>query len=297
MGLNQHSCGGCHHPAVARPEEDHMTETAFICETCGTQHTPSEQPPDSCPICVDERQYVGPDGQCWTTLGELRAGHRADIREEDRGLTGIGARPAFGIGQRALLVQTPAGNVLWDCTALLDDEITEAVRQRGGVAAIAISHPHFYTSMVEWSRAFDAPIHLHRADRAWVMRPDEAIRFWDGEQHELVPGITLLRLGGHFAGGTVLHWAQGADGAGTLLSGDIIQVVPDRGWVSFMRSYPNLIPLPAATVGEIVAALAPWPFERLYGGWFGRVVDAEAGAAVRRSADRYRRALTAGFAD
>ena len=72
----------------------------------------------------------------------------------------------------------------------------------------------------------------------------------------------------------MLHWAQGADGAGALLSGDILQVVADRRWVSFMRSYPNLIPLPASTVGEMVAALEPWPFQRLYGGWFGRVVDA-----------------------
>lgn len=274
-----------------------MSETAFICETCGAQHAPSTEPPDSCAICSDERQYVGPDGQRWTTLDELRGGHRAEIRDEDPGVTGIGCTPGFAIGQRALLLQTPAGNVLWDCIALLDDVIAEAVRERGGVAAIAISHPHFYTSMVEWSRAFDAPVHLHVADRAWVMRPDEAIRFWDGDQHELLPGVTLLRLGGHFAGGTVLHWARGADGAGAVLSGDILQVVPDRGWVSFMRSYPNLIPLPASTVAEMVAGLEPWPFQRLYGGWFGRVVRDDAHGAVVRSAERYRRALTVGFAD
>jgi hypothetical protein len=170
--------------AAATPtEEDQVRETAFICETCGTQHAPSAEPPDSCAICTDERQYVGSHGQRWTTLDQLRAGHRADVREESPGLTGIGCAPAFGIGQRALLVQTPEGNVLWDCTALLDDEIAAAVRERGGVAAIAISHPHLYTAMVEYSRAFDAPIHLHAADRAWVMRPDEAIVFWDGEQH------------------------------------------------------------------------------------------------------------------
>jgi hypothetical protein len=276
---------------------DRMTETAFICETCGAQHMPSAQPPAGCAICSDERQYVGPEGQRWTTLAQLRAGHRAEIREEDARLTGIGCAPAFGIGQRALLVQTPAGNILWDCTAYLDDEIIAAVRERGGLSAIAISHPHFYTSMVEWSRAFDAPIHLHGADRAWIMRPDEAISFWEGEQHELLPGLTLLRLGGHFAGGTVLHWEGGGDGAGALLSDDIVQVVADRGWVSFMRSYPNLIPLPEATVAEMVAALEPWPFERLHGGWFGRVVKSDAKGAVRRSTDRYRRALTDGFAD
>jgi hypothetical protein len=274
-----------------------VSETAFICETCGAQYAPSARPPVSCAICTDERQYVGADGQQWTTRDALRAGHRADIREEDPGMTGFGATPSFAIGQRALLVQTSAGNVLWDCIALLDDEIAEAVRERGGVAAIAISHPHYYTSMVEYSHAFDAPIYLHAADRRWVMRPDDAIRFWDGEQHELLPGVTLLRLGGHFPGGTVLHWAQGADGAGSLLSGDIVQVVADRHWVSFMRSYPNLIPLPETTVAAMVDALEPWPFARLYGAWFGRVVAADAHAAVRRSADRYRRALSAGFAD
>jgi hypothetical protein len=274
-----------------------VSDRAFICETCGTQHGPCAAPPQACAICTDERQYVGPDGQRWTTLARLRTGHRADIREEEPGLTGIGAQPAFGIGQRALLVQTTEGNVLWDCQALLDDEIVAAVRERGGVAAIAISHPHFYASMVEYSRAFDAPIHLHAADRAWVMRPDAAIHFWDGEQHALAPGLTLLRLGGHFAGGTVLHWAAGAEGRGALLSGDIVQVVADRRWVSFMRSYPNLIPLPAATVGAMVSALEPWPFQRLYAGWFGRVVSTDAAVAVRRSAERYRRALTTGFAD
>jgi Metallo-beta-lactamase superfamily len=200
--------------------------TAFICVTCGSQHSPSAQPPAECAICTDERQYVGHGGQRWTTLAELRREHRADIREEEPGLTGIGSTPSFAIGQRALLVQTEAGNVLWDCLAPFDEEVAAAVRQRGGIDAIAISHPHFYTTMVEWSRAFEAPIHLHAADRRWVMRPDAAIDFWDGERLDLFGGLTLLRLGGHFAGGTVLHWAAGAEGRGALLSGDIVQAMP-----------------------------------------------------------------------
>jgi hypothetical protein len=271
--------------------------SAFICATCGAQHSPAAEPPAECAICTDERQYVGHDGQRWTTLEELRREHRADVREEEPGLTGIGSTPPFAIGQRALLVRTEAGNLLWDCIAPFDEEVVEAVRGRGGIDAIAISHPHYYTTMVEWSRAFDAPIHLHAADRRWVMRPDPAIGFWDGDRLDLFGGLTLLRLGGHFAGGTVLHWPAGADGRGALLSGDIFQVVSDRRWVSFMRSYPNLIPLPAATVEAMVAKVEPFPFERLYGAWFGRVVDADAQAAVRRSADRYVRAVTDGFAD
>ena len=141
--------------------------------------------------------------------------------------------------------------------------------------------------MVEWAHAFDAPVLLHRADCEWVMRPDEAIEFWDGETRELGEGLTLIRLGGHFAGGTVLHWA--AERA--LLAGDIVQVVQDRRWVSFMYSYPNLIPLPASEIRRIVDALDPYELDRIYGAWWGRVVAEDGKAAVRRSAERYLRAI------
>jgi glyoxylase-like metal-dependent hydrolase (beta-lactamase superfamily II)/DNA-directed RNA polymerase subunit RPC12/RpoP len=259
----------------------------FVCVTCGSQFAESAEPPPRCPICEDERQYVGRDGQCWTTLEELRRDHRAEIREEAPGLVGIGCEPSFAIGQRALLVRAPGGNVLWDCISLLDDGIGARVEELGGIAAIAISHPHYYSSMVEWARSFDAPIHLHAADREWVMRPDERIDFWDGETRELGEGLTLVRLGGHFAGGTVLHWAAGY----ALLSGDIVQVVQDRRWVSFMYSYPNLIPLPAEAIRRIVAALEPYEFDQVYGAWWDAIVRADGKAAVQRSAERYLRAL------
>ena len=267
---------------------------AHICVTCGAQYPPAPEPPAECRICADERQYVGWDGQGWTDLEALRATHRAEVRVEEPGLTGIGATPEFAIGQRALLVETPAGNVLWDCLAPFDEAMVAAARERGGVDAIAVSHPHFYTSMVEWSHAFDAPIHLSAADREWVTRPDEAISFWDGDRLELPGDITLIRLGGHFAGGTVLHWPAGAEGRGALFTGDIVSVVPDRRWVSFMRSYPNLIPLPAATVEGMVAALEPFEFDRIYGSWWRRIVAADAHDAVRRSAERYVDAITEG---
>jgi len=130
-------------------------------------------------------------------------------------------------------------------------------------------------------------VYLHAADREWVMREDEHLVLWDGQARELHDGIALLRLGGHFEGATVLHWPAGQGGAGALLAGDVIQVVQDRRWVSFMRSYPNLIPLPAATVRRIAGAVEPYPFERLYGAWYGKVVARDAKAAVARSAERY----------
>ena len=261
-----------------------------ICVTCGSQFAESDEPPPRCPVCEDDRQYVGWEGQRWTTLDELRRDHRADVREQEPGLVGIGCEPGFAIGQRALLVQAPDGNVLWDCIPLLDDEIGARVESLGGLAAIAISHPHYYSSMVEWSRAFDAPVVLHAADKEWVMRPDHAIELWVGETRELAPGLTLVRCGGHFSGGTVLHWAAG----NALLSGDIVQVVQDRRWVSFMYSYPNLIPLSADEVRRIVEALEPYEFDRIYGAWWDRIVGEDGKGALRRSADRYARSLSEG---
>ena len=210
---------------------------------------------------------------------------------EDLDLTGIGTKPSFAIGQRALLVRSPGGNLLWDCVTVIDDAAVEAVRNLGGIRAIAISHPHYYSSMVEWSKAFDAPIFLHGADRQWVMRPDPCIEYWSGQTQSLWDGMTLISAGGHFAGGTVMHWPAGAEGRGALLSGDILQVAQDRSWVSFMYSYPNYIPLSAAQVDRIAATVEPFEFDWIYGAWWDRNVAGDAKNAVRRSADRYKRAL------
>jgi hypothetical protein len=259
----------------------------FICVTCGTQYADSDEPPAECTICVDERQYVGPGGQQWTTLAELAAERANEVREEGT-LVGIGTEPSFAIGQRALLVPYGDSNLMWDCVSLLDDASAEEVERRGGLAGIAISHPHYYSSMVEWAHRFDCPIHLHADDAEWVMRPDPAIRHWDGETLELEHGLTLIRGGGHFPGGAMLHRRH--DG-GELLTGDIIQVIPDRAYVSFMWSYPNLVPLPEAEVRAIAAAVEPFEFDTIYGAWWGRVVGAGAKDVVRRSAERYARAL------
>lgn len=264
--------------------------TNFICATCGAQFAETAGAPERCPVCEDERQYVGWSGQGWTTLDELREKHHNDIRD-DAGLTGVGTEPSFAIGQRALLLQSPGGNLLWDCITLIDDATIHAIRQLGGLRAIAISHPHYYSSMVEWSRAFDAPVLLHEADRQWVMRGDPCIEFWSGETRALWDGLTLINAGGHFAGGTLLHWPAGMDGRGAMLCGDIIQVAQDRRWVSFMYSYPNYIPLSARAIDQIVSVVEPFAFDRIYGAWWNRNVLTDAKAAVRRSADRYKRAI------
>lgn len=264
--------------------------TAFVCKTCGVQHASSEEPPALCLICNDERQYVGWEGQEWTTLAEMKAaGYQNGFREVDDepGLWSVDTRPRFGIGQRALLVQTPNGNFMWDSISYLDEESVNRIRGLGGLHAISASHPHFYGSMIEWSHAFGGvPILVPKADADWLARPDAVVQLYEGSV-EPIPGITVVRCGGHFEGSAVLHWAAGAGGRGALLTGDSISVVADRRWVTFMRSYPNYIPLSAQAVRGIVDSVRPYEFERIYGGWWQNDIKHGGAAAIERSAERY----------
>jgi glyoxylase-like metal-dependent hydrolase (beta-lactamase superfamily II) len=262
---------------------------APVCLACATQF-PDGPPPASCPICEDERQFVRWAGQGWTTMRAIGEGHRLALSEEG-GLLGIGLEPGFAIGQRALLVRTPEGCVLWDCVPLVTPEIVGLIEAAGGLRAIAISHPHYYTAMGAWSAAFGgAPIYLHADDRAHVMRPDPAIVHWEGERCTLLPGVTLVRCGGHFAGGTVLHWAEGA---GSLLVGDILSVAQDRRHVAFMWSYPNYVPLGPAAVRQVAGAVEDLAYDRVYGAWTDRNIMADGKAAVARSAARHLAAISA----
>jgi hypothetical protein len=252
--------------------------TCFLCLQCGVQFAAAAMPPDHCPICEDERQYVRWEGQAWITPEELAAGHRI-VMKDDAGVLAFGIEPRFAIGQRALMAQTPHGNVLWDCISMVSGEAVAEINRRGGLAAIAISHCHYYSAMVEWSEAFGGvPIYLHADDRQWIMRPHPAVISWEGETRALNPSLTLIRCGGHFAGGPIL-------------AGDILQVTPTRRHVSFMYSYPNYIPLNAAKVLGIKAALESFEFDHIYGAWWNQNVIGEAKTAFAASVARYLAAI------
>jgi glyoxylase-like metal-dependent hydrolase (beta-lactamase superfamily II) len=256
----------------------------YICTECGMQYAESEQPPETCKICTNERQFVNPRGQQWTTHGLLKRWYRNTIHAQGPGVIGIGVDPKVGIGQRALLVRGAEGNMLWDCVPLLDDGLAELIKALGGLRAIAVSHPHFHTSMVDWAHTFGCPIYIHAANRPWVMRLDPSICFWEEETLELARGMTLIRCGGHFPGSSVLHHAR--DG-GEIFTGDTLYVNPDHRSITVMYAFPNHIPVSAAKVRQVAGAVWPFEFRRLYGQWWDAVIPDDGKDIVRRSAERY----------
>jgi hypothetical protein len=261
-----------------------LSDTTIICRTCAVEHAEAIS---TCRICADERQWVPVDGQHWVTLKELGAsGQRVELDELEPDLFALHAEPKVGIGQHSKLIRTVDGLLLWDPVGYVDDDVVQRVRALGRVVAIAASHPHMFGVQVAWSRALDdAPVLVAQADLEWVMRPDPAIRPWTG-QLEILPGVTLSQPGGHYPGSAVAHWAAGAGGKGVLLSGDTIFANPDRVSASFMRSYPNRIPLSAAVVERVTTHVERYAFDRLYGN-FDNVIPTDALAAVRRSAERH----------
>jgi len=125
------------------------------------------------------------------------------------------------------------------------------VRDLGGLTAVAASHPHLTGASIQWSHAFgNVPVLVAAADRAWIRRPDSVIELW-ARVRQVLPGVTLIQCGGHFAGSAVARWAPGAGGGGALLTGDTIAIGADRASVNVMRSCrprPGLAgaaPLPA----------------------------------------------------
>jgi glyoxylase-like metal-dependent hydrolase (beta-lactamase superfamily II) len=260
----------------------------WSCRACGVEYPETTEPPAACPICLDERQYIPRSGQAWNSLEQLSAeGCEIRVDRLEPSLVGITTHPRIGIGQRALLLQTSMGNLLWDPVGFVDATAAQRILDLGGAAVIAASHPHMFGAQVEWSRALGGPpVFVSDADKSWVQRPDPVIHYWSGS-HEVLPGVTLHTTGGHFPGSAVVHWAAGAEGRGVVLAGDSVFPGPDGMTVSFMRSFPNRIPLSAAVVDRVARTVTRLRFDRLYGNFDGDVVDADASGIVRRSADRY----------
>lgn len=234
-----------------------------ICRTCGTQFQLNNTP-ELCTICMDDRQYVPESGQGWTTLAELMDNYSVITKKLSDHLYEIKMVPVFAIGQRALLVLAPGGNILWDCISLLNEPTIEFIRSKGGLKAIAFSHPHYYTTMNEWAAAFDCPVYIHQHDEKWIVNKGPHIKLWSGTEKELWDGIRIINIGGHFPGSSILH-IPFLSRQGVVLCGDSFYISPSKKHISVMYSYPNRIPLPVREVQRIRDQIMSIPFDTMHG--------------------------------
>lgn len=261
--------------------------SVWICTACGAEQAESASPPDTCRICLDERQYVPFAGQSWTTAERLAPVTTVRVEELEPDLFGVIVTPPVAIGQRSLLLRGEDGLLLWEPSAYFSPDLADAVTEHGQVRAIASSHPHLAGASMSWSRALGGvPIYWNALDERWISRHGHGYELWRHRAHPL-PGMTLVETGGHFPGSAVLHWPAGADDRGVLLVGDTLMVTPGRDGVSFMRSYPNLLPLPERLVRQIVSRIDHYTYDRIYGLNPGQVIDRDARDIVHASAERY----------
>ncbi|GAA3059559.1 MULTISPECIES: MBL fold metallo-hydrolase [Actinomycetes] len=227
-----------------------------------------------------------PQGQAWTSPQEAaQAGAHLELITREPGVHGLVLHDGPGIGQVTSLVRTSIGNVMIEPPAYIDDDAVAVVASVGGVAAILASHPHMYGVQSLWAEAFsDAGVYVSAADEHWLaLRPARTV-VWD-DRVQIAEDLVATQIGGHFPGSMVARW-RAPDGRGVLFSGDAIFPVADQGWVTFMRSYPNMIPLSPAVVRRLADHAAQHDYDRLYGN-FARHISADAAAAVERSARRY----------
>ncbi|OAA61048.1 metallo-beta-lactamase superfamily protein [Niveomyces insectorum RCEF 264] len=252
----------------------------MICGMCGAQF--DTRAIKSCKVCDDPRQYIPPEGQTWTTLRELqRSKSYRNVFVPDKydsGVVSIYTTPQVAIGQRAILLCGDDGrNLLWDCITYLDDATVQAVRELGGIEAIVISHPHYYSTALHWAEAFGCRVYVSAEDGEWLMRRGDAHVLWEGQRMDLLDGrFTAVKVGGHFPGSAVLLWKARRK----LFVADSITVVPSGVYhvdrppntasFTFMWSYPNMIPLPPSDVYNIWKAIEDLDFEDTHGAFIKR---------------------------
>lgn len=208
-----------------------------ICTACGTAFPMNSNIPELCPICNDDRQFIPEKGQTWTSLDDLSNDYAVLIKKIHNNLYELKMTPSFAIGQRAFLILAPGGNILWDCISLLNEQTIDFIKSKGGLKAIAFSHPHYYSTMNEWATVFDCPVYIHQNDEQWIMNKGSHINLWTGTEKVLWDDITVVNIGGHFPGSSILHLAA-ISPKGLILCGDSLYISRSKRHIAVMHSYP-----------------------------------------------------------
>jgi len=257
-----------------------------ICNTCGTQFPASAPLPQLCPICEDDRQYIGPNGQQWASAAELNNKHSVLFKKINEQLYDCRIIPSFAIGQRAFLICSPQGNILWDCIPLLNEQVVAFIQSKGGLKAIAFSHPHYYSNMNEWADMFDCPVYIHERDAEWVKHPGPRIQLWEGKEKCFWEGIRAVHVGGHFPGSAVLEVPFLSPG-GALFVGDTLYIAASRRHTAIMYSYPNQVLLGREAFAAALERMKGLPFDTMYGAFDWQTLSGNARTVFEESMERY----------
>lgn len=259
-----------------------------ICKTCGTRYKSEKFNEEHCAICQDGRQYVNPEGQQWVSYSDLLQKHSVRFHKIREDLYEVSMNPSFAIGQRAFLILTPQGNILWDCIPVLDEAATAFINSIGGLKAIAISHPHYYSTMATWAQTFHCPVYLHQNDKKWVMDDEDLIEFWSAENKKLITEITLVHTGGHFPGSTVLLY-ESKNYDTTIFVGDTFYISLDKKHISAMYSYPNNIPLDKTDLSKTFQRIEKLEFDSILGAFNWQHIFGDAKQVFNESFRRYKK--------
>jgi hypothetical protein len=258
-----------------------------ICATCGTQFPPDKPLPQLCPICDDDRQYINVNGQQWTSLENINQQFGLKVTKRSESLYELKMVPDFAIGQRAFLILSPNGNILWDCIPMINEAVMGFIKEKGGLKAIAISHPHYYCTMTEWAKQFNCPVYIHSSDQQWIMNKSSGIKLWDGYEFPLWDGMKIYNIGGHFPGSSVLHIPQELS-KGLLLCGDSLYIARSKKHIAVMHSYPNQIALSKREFTSVYNKSANLKFDTMLGAFEGQDLIGNADEIFLQSMNRYK---------
>ncbi len=256
-----------------------------ICTACGTQF-PAYSSPEFCTICLDDRQYIPQDGQSWTSHEKLLKSNSVRILKINDKVYELEIIPRFAIGQRAFLIISDNGNILWDCFPLLNDSTIDFIKSKGGLKAIAISHPHYYSNMNEWAEIFNCPVYIHNTDQEWIVDKGKHVTLWSGDEKSLWDTMKLINIGGHFAGSSILH-VPFLSLKGTVLCGDTLYLSPSKKHFAVMYSYPNKIPLPLSELKRINKRFESITFDTIYGFYSYQNLSENTKEILKKSLEKY----------
>jgi glyoxylase-like metal-dependent hydrolase (beta-lactamase superfamily II) len=258
----------------------------LFCSTCGTQFVDDKYTAGNCPVCSNDRQYLPVKGQGWTKLEDLQNNFSNLITRINDNLYEIKTIPKFAIGQRAFLILTPNGNILWDCISLLNETTIEFIKSKGGLKAIAISHPHYYSSINDWAEVFKCPVYIHQNDEEFIYTNGSRISLWQGADKELWDEIKIKNIGGHFPGSSIMIVPFLSKG-GTIFCGDTFYISPSKKHVSVMYSYPNFIPVSLSEIKRINESMLNIQFDTLIGAFDNQKISPNAKEILHASFAKY----------